>query len=180
LSLGPVPSGAANTVLISPAPLLLVYFQQPLLLISVVAKEFAMLRKISAVLLGLLAAVATVMLIEWISHQIYPPPPDLDFKNPEQVRQHVATLPLGAFIAILFGWLMGTLAGGVVACQIAREKPAVFASIIGTVMMAATIANLIMIPHPGWFSIAGIVVIAAGTLLAIRWSATTGRVSRAF
>jgi len=180
LSQRPEPFDAADTELISPAPRLLVYFEHPLLLISVFAKEFAMLRKISAVLLGLLAAVATVMLIEWISHQIYPPPPGLDFNNAEQVRQHVSTLPPGAFIAILTGWLMGTLAGGVVACQIAREKPAVFASIIGTVMMVATIANLIMIPHPSWFSIAGIVVIAAGTVLAIRWSATTGRVSRAF
>jgi len=159
---------------------LLVYFQFPLLLISVFAKELAMLRRIFAVLLGLVAAFATVMLVEWISHQIYPPPPGLDFNNAEQVRQHVATLPLGAFIAVLTGWLMGTLVGGLVACQIAREKPAVFASIIGTVMMAATIANLVMIPHPSWFSIAGIVAIAAATLLAIRWSATTGRVSRAF
>lgn len=136
-----------------------------------------MLRKISAVLLGLLVSVVTVMLVEWISHQVYPLPPDLDFKDPEKVRSYVSGLPLGAFLAILLGWLLGTLAGGMAACRVAREKPAVFASIIGAVMMAATVANLIMIPHPTWFSIPGIGVIAAGTLLATRWATATRSVS---
>lgn len=139
-----------------------------------------MLRKISAVFLGLLVSVLTVTLVEWISHQVYPLPPGMDFKDSEKVRLYVSGLPLGAFLAILLGWLLGTLAGAMVACRVAQEKPAVFASIIGAVMMAATVANLIMIPHPDWFSIAGIGVIAAGTLLAIRWSSSTGAVSRAF
>jgi hypothetical protein len=133
-----------------------------------------MLRKISAVFLGLLVSVLTVTLVEWISHQVYPLPPDLDFKDPEKVRSYVSSLPLGAFLAILLGWFMGTLAGGLAACRVASDKPVVFASIVGAVMMAATVANLIMIPHPTWFSIAGIGVIAAGTLLAIRWSSSTG------
>lgn len=139
-----------------------------------------MLRKIAAVLLGLVASMATVMLIEWISHQVYPMPPGMDFNDPEKVRMYVSSLPMGGFLAVLLGWMLGTLVGGITACRIAREKPAVFASIIGAVMLAATVANLVMIPHPTWFSIAGIGVIAAGTLLAIRWSSSTGAVSRAF
>ena len=139
-----------------------------------------MLRKISAVLLGVVAAFCTVMLVEWLSHQVYPLPPGLDFKDPEQVRQFTSTLPLGAFLLILLGWLLGTISGGLAACFVAREKPVVFASIIGAVMLAATVANLIMIPHPTWFSIAGIIVIGLGTLLASRWSTTSGRVTRGF
>lgn len=144
------------------------------------SRESVMLRKIAAVLLGLGASIATVMLIEWISHQVYPLPPGMDFNDPEMVRDFVSRLPLGAFLAILLGWLLGTLAGAMVACRVAQEKPVVFASIIGAVMMAATVANLVMIPHPTWFSIAGIGVITAGTLLAIRWSSSSGAVSRAF
>lgn len=138
-----------------------------------------MLRKISAILLGLLVSGLTVTLVEWISHQVYPLPPDLDFKDPEKVRSYVSSLPLGAFLAILVGWLLGTLAGGLAACRVARDQPVVFASIIGAVMMAATVANLVMIPHPTWFSIAGIGVIAAGTLLTVRLATATGSVSRA-
>ena len=139
-----------------------------------------MLRKISAVLLGVVVAFLTVMVVEWVSHQLYPPPPGLDFKDPEQVRLFMASLPLGAFLAVLLGWLLGTITGGLTACYVAREKPVVFASIIGTVMLAATVTNLALIPHPTWFSIAGIIVIGAGTLLASRWSSFSNRVSRAF
>ncbi len=140
-----------------------------------------MLRKISAVLLGLLVSAATVVLIEWISHQVYPVPPGMDFNDAEQLRLYISNLPLGAFLFVLLSWLLGTLAGAVVACQLAQEKPAVFGSIIGAVMLAAGIANLVAIPHhPTWFSIAGIVVIAAGALLAIRWSSSSGSRMQAF
>lgn len=139
-----------------------------------------MLRKISAVLVGFLVAIGTVMLVEWLGHQVYPPPPGLDFKDPVSLQQYTSSLPLGAFLFVLLGWLMGTITGGLAACFVAREKPLVFASIIGAVMLAATIANLMMIPHPTWFSIAGIIVIAAGTLLAIRLSSSTGRVTKSF
>lgn len=138
-----------------------------------------MLRKISAVLLGLLVASGTVMLVEWLGHQVYPPPPGLDFQDPVSLRQYTSSMPLGAFLFVLSGWLLGTITGGLAACFVAREKPLVFASIIGAVMLAATIANLMMIPHPTWFSIAGIIVIGAGTLLATRWSSTTSRAARA-
>lgn len=138
-----------------------------------------MLRKVSAVLLGVLVAFATVMVVEWLGHQVYPVPPDVDFNNPQQTEQYVANLPLGAFVSILLGWLLGTVAGGLTACYVAREKPVVFASIIGAIMLAATITNLVLIPHPTWFSIAGIIVIGLGTLLASRWSTTTGKPIRA-
>lgn len=139
-----------------------------------------MLRKISAVLLGVVVASATVMLVEWLGHQVYPPPPGLNFKDPVQLQQYTSSLPLGAFLFILLGWLLGTLCGGLAACYVAREKPLVFASIIGAVMLAATITNLILIPHPTWFSIGGIIVIGVGTLLASRWSSTSGRLTKAF
>ena len=138
-----------------------------------------MLRKISAVLLGLLVAFGVVMGIEWLGHQVFPPPPDLDFTDPLQLQNYVSNLPLGAFAFVLLGWFAGTLVGGWVACLVAQDKPVVFASIIGTMMLIATIANLVMIPHPTWFSIAGIVLIAAGTLLASRWSSSSGKTTRA-
>lgn len=133
-----------------------------------------MLRKISAVLLGLIVAFVTVWLFEWIGHQIYPLPPGLDFKDPEQVRLFASNLPLGALLFVLLSWLMGTFSGGLVASYLAQEKPLVYASVIGAAMMAATIANLAIIPHPTWFSIAAVMVIGLGTLLAGRWSSTIG------
>lgn len=119
------------------------------------------------------------MLVEWAGHQVYPPPPNLDYTDAAQMKSYVSTLPLGAFLFVLLAWFSGTVAGGLVACRVALDKPIVFASIIGTLMLVATIANLVTIPHPTWFSITAIVLIAAGTLLASRWSSTTGAGTRA-
>ena len=141
--------------------------------------EIIMLRKISAVLVGLVVAFGTVMLVEWAGHQVYPPPADLDYTDAAQMNNYISTLPLGAFLFVLLAWFSGTVAGGMAACRVAVDKPIVFASIIGTMMLVATIANMMIIPQPTWFSITAIVLIAAGTLLASRWSSTTGARTRA-
>jgi hypothetical protein len=137
-----------------------------------------MLRKFLAVLAGLFTAVALVALIESLSNRIYPPPEGMDPRNAAQLEAFVQSLPVGALAMILAAWTLGTLAGALVACWIAREKPLVFASIIGALMLAATVLNLLSIPHPDWFSITAIVLVTGAALLASRLSSTTGRRSR--
>ena len=137
-----------------------------------------MLRYIIAVLGGLFAAAAVVVLIEAASRRIYPPPEGMDFRDPAQLQAFMDTLPPGALAMILAAWALGTLAGALVACRIAREKPLVFASIIGAVMLAATIMNLAAIPHSDGFSIAAILLVAGAALLAGRIASATGRTSR--
>jgi hypothetical protein len=137
-----------------------------------------MLRKISAVLVGVVVSIGTVTAVQWLGHQVYPLPPGMDFSDPEQVLELTTNMPPGAFLFVLLAWFLGTVVGGLAACWVAREQPVIFASIIGTFMLIATIANLMMIPHPTWFSIAALILIAAGTLLAARWSSNTGHTTR--
>jgi MFS family permease len=129
-----------------------------------------MTRKIIAVLLGIITAFASVAGIESLGHTIYPPPIGLDMNDTEQMAEYMQLVPLGALLAVLAAWTIATLVGGVVAGKIADEKPLVFASIIGSLMMAASVSTLIMIPHPTWFSITAIVLIVLATLLASRLS----------
>ena len=131
-----------------------------------------MTRKIMAVLLGIITAVACVTGIEALGHAIYPPPIDLDVGDTEQMAEYMQSVPLGALLSVLAAWTFATLIGGVVAGKISGEKPLVFATIIGAFMMAASVSTLIMIPHPTWFSITAIVLIILATLLASRLSRT--------
>lgn len=125
-------------------------------------------RRIAAVLVGIFVAFGLVFCIEMIGHQVYPAPSGLDFHKPEVVAEYMKTLPIGAFMFVLGGFALGALGGGFVAARIAGVKPFVFAGIIGALMLAATIANLMMIPHPLWFSIAAIALIVVATVLAGR------------
>lgn len=118
-----------------------------------------MTRKMVAVVAGTVVAFGLVALLEAIGHALYPPPAGLDFHNPEHLKVYAATVPLGALWWVLGAWVIATSAGGWLAAFIAREKPMVFGAIVGTLVLAATTANLIMIPHPAWFSITAIVAI---------------------
>jgi len=136
-----------------------------------------MIRSIGALIAGIVTAFASIYLIEMLGHTIYPPPADLDFSDPAAIRPYIATLPIIALLFPMFGWFVGTLAGSLVANFCGDAKPYVYAAIVGGLVFAATVANLILIPHPLWFSIISLLGIIASAWLANR-IAVTGNSSR--
>ncbi len=122
-----------------------------------------MIKKIAAAAIGIIVAGGIVFAVESLGHTVYPLPPDLDMSDPVQFGNYVESLPMGAFLFVAGAWVLGTLGGGLLACFIAGEKPRVYAAIVGVFVVAATISNLIMIPHPLWFSISSLIAIAAMT-----------------
>ena len=122
-----------------------------------------MIKKIAAAVIGIIVAGGIVFAVESLGHAVYPLPADLDMNDPVQFGNYVESLPIGAFIFVASAWVLGTLGGGLLACFIAGEKPRVYSSIVGGFILVATIANLIMIPHPLWFSISSLVAIAVMT-----------------
>ncbi len=113
----------------------------------------------------MLIAFGLVWVVEMAGHAVYPIPATLDFSDEAAARAYISTLPLGAFLFVGGAWFIGALGGTFAACKIGRAKPAVYALVVGGFVLAATAANLVMIPHPVWFSIAGIVGIIIATWL---------------
>ena len=124
-----------------------------------------------AVLLGVVTAFALVALAEWIGHTMYPVPDGLDVNDPVEMARYIRGLAPGAFVLVLTGWGVGTLAGGLVACAVMKDKALLYASIIGIAVLIAALINLFTIPHPVWFTIASLGVIALATVLAAALSA---------
>ncbi len=125
-----------------------------------------MLRKVLGALDGIATAVITVMLMEWLSHTIYPLPAGLDVTDSEALSTYIAAAPLGALLLVLFGYLIATFDGTFVACLIGNAPPYIYALLIAVLMLAGTASNLIMIPHPTWFSVSAVVGIIASAWLA--------------
>ena len=126
-----------------------------------------MIRNPAAVIAGLVIAFTLIWLIEKVGHTIYPPPADLDFSDPGAVRPYIATLPIFALLFPMFAWFIGTFAGSLAACLIGTARRVVFAGIVGVLVLAGTIANLILIPHPLWFSILSVIGIVVSAWLAV-------------
>jgi len=123
---------------------------------------------IIAVIAGVVVAFALVAAIEWLGQQMYPTPPGLDLTRPDQAENYVRTLPIGALLLVLTAWTVATFCGGIVAAAIEKGRPRRAAAIVGVVVLVVTIANLVLIPHPLWFSIAGVVSIVVASLAAGR------------
>lgn len=122
-------------------------------------------KNIAASIVGIIVAVGLVWLVEKLGHAVYPPPADLDFANPDAMRAYMKTIPVGALLFVGAAWFIGTLVGTFVACKLRRSKPLMFAAVVGGLMLIATAANLIMIPHPIWFSILGVAGVVVGAWL---------------
>ena len=113
-------------------------------------------RTIAGVVVGVVVAWLTIMLAEFASAPLHPMPAGLDMRDPESVAAFVATLPASALLLVLSGWVLGGLVGGYVAASISRNPRA--ALTVGIVIVLGVIANAVMIPHPMWMTIAGVLL----------------------
>lgn len=129
-----------------------------------------MIRKLLAIIIGVLVAGITVMLIQELGHGLYPPPADLDVSDREFMADYVAGLPWGPLAFVLASYVIGTLAGGWAAASVAGESSLLFAGIVGLLMLAGAIWNVMIIPHPTWFTVTAVIGVILATLLAARFS----------
>ena len=130
-------------------------------------------RNIGAGLAGVIISMVLVWVVEKIGHVVYPPPADLNFADPDAMRAYIETLPLGALLFVAAAWFIGTLGGTCAACAIGTAKPIIFAGVVGGLMLVATVMNLVMIPHPTWFSILGVVGILIAAWLGTKCERAT-------
>jgi hypothetical protein len=129
------------------------------------------MRQILAPIVGIIAGGLVVAAIESVGHAMYPVPA-LDWTDMAQVRAAIAALPVGAFVFPVVAWWLGTLAGAVVAIRVARVRPWLHAGLVGVVLLAATIGNLVSIPHPWWVAVTGPLGVAVATWAAVALTGT--------
>lgn len=120
-------------------------------------------RNILALFAGVIVSIVMIGLLQAAAHGIYPPPPGLDYKDPEVLKNLMMTAPAGALLIVLFSYLAGTFVGAWVAAQLSGDAPARQAYLTGALMLVASIMNLRAIPHPVWFAAGNIVVVLVAT-----------------
>lgn len=140
-------------------------------------KSKSLIRNILAVLAGLTVGVALIMLVQTIGHSIYPATGTVDMNDEEAMRAFVAALPAGALWFVIASYFFGSMGGAAVAAAISRNSKMRLALLIGFVLLLSGLANLVMIPHPFWFSLVTVLVFIPaawlGGWLVSRGAATT-------
>lgn len=108
---------------------------------------------LAAVVVGGAVAVGTVMGAEYVGHQLYPPP---DTTDPAAVARYVESAPIGSLFMVLFAWGGGALIGAIAATLVIGRSMIWPGVLVGSIITAAVVMNLYMIPHPQWMMFAGL------------------------
>jgi hypothetical protein len=124
-----------------------------------------MLRRIGGVAAGAVTGFLTIWLVEMIGHLFYPLPSDISLGNSEDMAALLRAMPLGAQAFVVVAWLLGALAGGVVAYRITGLRWAAWA--MAAFVALAAIVNILMIPHPEWMQVGSLVAPLIGGFIAV-------------
>ena len=116
------------------------------------------LRSIAAVVIGLIVQSGVTFLIHSISAMMYPLPEGTNPNDFEALGRIMPTMPTGAFAMVLLAWESGALLGGTTAALIASRAPVVHAGIIGGFVLLASAMMLVLLPHPAWMIVAGLLL----------------------
>ena len=111
-----------------------------------------MFRDILAGIVGIAIAIAIVFLSDQLSNMLYPIPEELDSGNLQALGEHIATLPIAAYLLVIAGRVVAAFVGAVVASRIGNAQAWVYPTFVGGFVFAATTAIVIAIPHPHWFT----------------------------
>lgn len=126
-----------------------------------------------AIVVGIVTAFLTVAVVEQLVTLLYPFPPDFDMNRPEDVVRITEVVPTPGLVMVVGGWLLGTIAGGWVARAISRRGWTVWA--IAGVMLATCLLNLLMIAHPLFMWVGGMLVPPLGGWIALRLPGWPGK-----
>jgi hypothetical protein len=116
-------------------------------------------RKIAAVILGAVLALAVRLGTQLLAHAMYPSQPGADLNTTQGAKLYFETIPMPALVLILIGWGISTLAGAWFAGFIAKENSFTCAWIVALLVAIGSIVNFVNIPHPMWFMVVAILTI---------------------
>lgn len=129
-------------------------------------------RSVLTVLTGAVVAGVLIAAVEAVSSAVFPLPPGIDLHDHEVLRQHIDSLPVGAFLFVLAAWAIGAFAGSWVAARIAARARLAHGLAVGALFLLAGVLTMLSIPHPWWMWVGGIVTLGGcsylGARLAIR------------
>ncbi|MEO8665703.1 MAG: hypothetical protein ABI462_09425 [Ignavibacteria bacterium] len=117
-----------------------------------------MVRSVLAVLAGLVTAFVVIFVVEAVGHIFYPPPPDADLRNPETIKLLMENAPTGSLIMLLIGWAAGSFIGGLFTAIVATKNKVTHSIITGGLLMISGISNMVLVQHPVWMWIFGLMM----------------------
>lgn len=115
------------------------------------------MKPVIATIVGIVVAGVAVWVFELLGHLIVPIGKEINISSPEEIREIMFKIPVKSLIAVVVAHGLGLLAGLFTAHKIDGSTKMPLYAVTG-IMLLFTVINLVMIPHPIWFTIADIAI----------------------
>lgn len=115
-----------------------------------------MLRKIVALIAGVLVVGVVVAALQLIGLRLHPVPEGIDPMDPadrEALEQFLAAMPLAAWLHVFASEIVGAFLGALVAGWIARDRVRAITGAILVLALCGSVYNWVSFPHPVWFMV---------------------------
>lgn len=123
-----------------------------------------MTRLVGSLVVGAVAALAAIVLIQRLGHLAWPLPSDLELEDPEAAARVLGDVPLGAKLVVVFGWFAGGLIGAAAAWRMSRRSWPGWA--VAALASLAGIVTVMLVPQPVWMQISAVAAPLLGGLVA--------------
>jgi len=115
------------------------------------------LRKILAVVLGIVVGSVVNMALVSISGTVIPPPDGVDVTTAEGLKAGMHLFEPKHFIFPFLAHALGTFVGALVAAWIAPSSKLTFAMVIAVFFFLGGLASIFMLPSPLWYTFVDLV-----------------------
>ena len=120
-----------------------------------------MIRTLGGIAAGLGVAILTIILVEAVGNQFFPPPRGYDMNQASAL-----SLPFETLVWPVIGWFLGALLGSWLALRVSGKQWTAW--VVAGLVIAATIFNFALIKHPLWIIAAGLVAPILGSWIGQR------------
>ncbi len=108
-------------------------------------------KKLSAVFFGTVVAIVVILFCQLYINSLYPLPAGINPDDTKTISELYLNMPTAAFLLLLAAYMLGSFSGGFVAAIISKDGKTYIAIIVGIILTAMGLVNLIRFPHPLWF-----------------------------
>lgn len=125
-------------------------------------------RKILAIVVAMITAVAIIWLSFMIGTMIAPETPkNLEYMQQQEIADYMLTFPVAGFVAVAIGYALGAFAGGFISTKMGRRWSAgmTLALIVGLLLTVGSILVSLKWPQPTWFILVSLLIFIPGSLI---------------
>jgi MFS family permease len=130
-------------------------------------------RKILAVVVAMITAVAIIWISYMIGTMIAPnTPKNVQYETRKEIADYMQTFPISAFVAVFIGYALAAFAGGFISTKMGRRWSGgmSLALIVGLLLSIGSVLISLTWPQPLWFVLGSLVIFVPISLLGYRFA----------